>query len=151
MTTAVAGTIGELQQHAESIKNDATKVHESFEVGDVAAQGDLHFVAITSLPGSAKPRPNRQLADGDTQGSRHVLRDGEAFDCEVGEVREAIKAATGCDVPPQYIGPVFHGGKAQSYVEHPEHGDQQFPSDCVIATTYQRTLDREEREMRVQD
>jgi len=119
----------------------------------VSHQGDLILVAIAKLPKSAKPRKNRQLADGDTQGSRHVLERGEVFDCKASEVVKAIKAATGCDVDKKYVGPVFRSPEEPTAndLTHPEHGNQGFPAGCVIAVVYQRNLDAEERERRTRD
>lgn len=146
-----ANTLQQAREHSESIKNDALKIHETFEPGDTSAQGDINVVCIRRLPNSAKARKNRQLAEGDTQGSRHVLRDGAVYDADREELAALIKQATGCEVPAQYIGPVFTGEGGPSYLAHPEHGDQQFPAESVCVTTYQRNLDQEEREQRVAD
>lgn len=137
----------------ESIVNDAPKLHPSFEVGDVAHQGDLIIVAIAALPKSAKPRANRQLAEGNTQGSRHILKRGEVYDCAAAEVAKAIKSATGCTVAEQYIGPVFVSPKrpTKNDLTHPEHGNQGFPAGAVCAVVYQRNLDQEQREQRTRD
>ena len=134
--------------HKEAIVNDSPKTHEDWEIGMAAHQGDLTFVCI-SRPASATPRKNLQLAEGATQGSRHVLESGNAYDCDPNEVSMAIKAATKCDVSLQYLGIVFSGAGAT--VTHPEHGDHAFVPDRCTAVVYQRSLDAEEREMRTQD
>lgn len=137
----------------ESIINDAPKLHSTFEVGDVAHQGDIIVIRIAALPPSAKPRKNRQLADGTTQGSRHVLARGKVFDADAAEVAAAIKSATKCDVQAQYIGPVFvsPAKPTENDLTHPEHGNQGFPAGSVCAVVYQRNLDAEEREQVVRD
>ena len=138
---------------SERIVNDDSRFLSSFGVGDVSHQGDLIIVGIDKIPGSAKVRKSRQLADGTTQGSRHVLERGEAYDCDAGEVTNAIKAATGCLVDTKYIGPVFvsPGNPTADDLTHPEHGNQGFPAGQVCAVVYQRNLDAEEREQRVID
>ena len=137
----------------EAIVNDEAKLHSTFEPGDVSHQGDLVIVAIRSLPASAKPRSNRQLADGATQGSRHVLERGDVYDASPAEVSELILAATGMRIDQRYVGPVFVSPDKPTAkdLNHPEHGPQGFPAGAICAVVYQRSLDQEEREMRVQD
>lgn len=125
-----------------------TKTFDDIAVGDVTAQGDLYFVCIAALPASAKPRTNRQLAEGTTMGSRHTIASGDVYDCDAGEAAAAIKAACGVVVEAQYIGPVFTG---PAYIEHPEHGHHDYRCACVMVTVYQRSLDAEERAARVID
>ena len=140
-------------EQIERIANDASHLHATFEVGDTAHQGDIIIVAIAMLPRSAKPRLSRQLAIGDTQGSRHVLTRGDVFDASPSEVGSLIKAATGCEVSPEYIGPVFvsPADPTADDLTHPEHGNQGFPAGRVCAVVYQRNLDAEDREQRSRD
>jgi hypothetical protein len=147
-----------LAESKERLVNDAAKLHASFEPGDVTHQGDLIIVSIGVLPASAKPRANRQLADGDTQGSRHVLDRGDIFDADPEAVASLIlkatdKAGCECAVDPQYIGPVFRSpvDPTADDLTHPEHGNQGFPAGTICAVVYQRNLDDEEREQRTRD
>jgi hypothetical protein len=137
----------------ERIANDESKLHATFEVGDVSHQGDLIIVCIGELPRSARPRVNRQLADGNTQGSRHVLERGDVFDADPAEIASLIRIATGCDVGRDYLGPVFVSPSAPTAddLTHPEHGNQGFPAGAVCAVVFQRNLDAEEREQRTRD
>lgn len=138
----------------ESIVNDEPKFHAAFKAGDVSHQGDLIVVGIGALPKSRKPRPSPQLADGNTQGSRHVLRDGiKVFDCDRSEVAKAIKKATKCEIATQYIGPVFVSPDmpTENDLTHPEHGNQGFAAGSICAVVYQRNLDAEEVEQRTRD
>ena len=138
----------------EPVFNDAAKYNATFCAWDVTHQGDLIFVGLHSLPTRRKPHPTQQLADGDTQGSRHILRDGIAvYDCDTAQTMAAIKKATGTDVGSQYIGPVFVSPEnpTEDDVAHPEHGNQGFPAGCVVAVVYQRNLDAEEIEQRTRD
>lgn len=136
----------------EAIINDAPRTFTDFPIGTVAHQGDVMFVRIASMP-PGKPRKNRQLAEGATQGSRHVLKGGLVFDCEPGEVARLINAVCrNVNVHARYIGPVFRTKDGEADVTHPEHGDHCYRGeDWVIATVFQRSLDAEEREARVQD
>lgn len=136
----------------ESIVNDDAVTHHTFAPGDVALQGDVIFVGIARLPESAKPRKDRQLADGNTQGSRHILKGGRCYDCEAAEVVKLIAAACkGAKIDAKYVGPVF---VTTAEVTHPEHGNHRWPKSAgkqIVAVVYQRNLDAEEREQRVQD
>lgn len=140
-------------QANERIVNDDPKLIEDFEPGCVAHQGDVIIVSIGSLPKSAKPRSNRQVADGDTQGSRHILDRGEIFDADATEVSGMIRAANGCQVESKYIGPVFVSPESptENDLTHPEHGDLGFAAGSVCAVVFQRNLDADEREVRSRD
>ncbi len=142
------------QSVTEKMVNDAprTFTDADFPAGTVAHQGDLILVRIKALPASAKPRKDRQLAIGNTQGSRHVLLKGRPFDCQPEEVSQAIaEVCKGVTVAAAYIGPVFQTTKGKADLVHPEHGDHHYLGDMTIAVVYQRNLDAEEREQRVAD
>lgn len=136
-------------QKPETIINDLPRTFDDFPVGSVAHQGDLIFVSINAVPKAAKKRKNRQLADGNTQGSRHILVGGQVWDCDPAIVASDIsvacpKARVGTD----FIGPVLRG---PCEIDHPEHGNHIYTTDAVIAVVYQRNLDAEEREQRTRD
>ena len=138
---------------SERLINDEAHLHPTFEPGDVCHQGDLIIVAIKALPRSARPRANRQLADGSTQGSRHILERGDVYDAEASEVVELIRSVTSAKVDAKYIGPVFVSpvNPTADDLTHPEHGNQGWPAGTVCATVYQRNLDAEQRETIVRD
>lgn len=141
---------------AENVTNDATRVitDAMLGIGESYAQGDLVFVRIGAMPKSARPRTDRQLAEGDTQGSRHICTVGQVYDADRAEVSRLILNATGgeVDIQPNYIGPVVVSDDfAGAVIEHPEHGDHRYEGPMVLATVFQRALDVEEREARVQD
>jgi hypothetical protein len=139
----------------ENVTNDdaRTVTKAMLGVGDCHAQGDLYFVRIGTMPISAKPRGNRQLADGNTQGSRHVCAIGEVFDADAGEVQGIILAATKgrVNVGLPYVGPIVRTADGRALIEHPEHGDHDYRGDVVLACVFQRSVDQEEREARVAD
>jgi hypothetical protein len=138
------------QVASEALINDAPRLLESFDVGDVSHQGDLVLVRISKLPLSAQRRKRRQLAPGNTPGSRHVLKRGAAYDCESSEVAWLIRLATGCTVEIAYIGPVFVSpdNSTANDLAHPEHGNQGFPAGAVVAVVYQRNWDHEQAQAR---
>lgn len=140
---------------AESLVNNAPRLftEADFPVGSVSHQGDLILVRITALPAGAKRRKSRQLAEGQTMGSRHVVERGAVYQCAAADVAAAIKSAAGCEVAAQYIGPVFvsPASPTEHDLDHPEHGHQGFPPGAVMACVYQRNLDAEQREQRTCD
>ena len=139
---------------SEKLINDAPRTFSEadFPIGTAAHQGDLILVRIAETPLPARPRKDRQLASGSTQGARHVLLTGNVYECSLGSVSSAIAAAcNGLTVAKEYIGPVFTTQKGAADLLHPEHGDHHYRGEMVIAVVYQRNLDAEEREARVQD
>lgn len=142
-------SINQILDH-EPVVNNLTHYHKTWEAGDVAHQGDIIFVGL-KLPKNhklTKVRKNRQLAEGDSQGSRHVLEGGQIFDVDLTELVKLIKNQVGLDIQEKYIGPVF---KTPAEVTHPEHGNHVWEDKCFIAVVYQRSLDIEEIEQRVRD
>lgn len=138
----------------ESLVNDATRVLDdaSWPVGSAAAQGDIYLVRIDSLPPSAKRRANRQMAEGNTQGSRHVVTTGDCFDANPAEMVQLIRSACPkAKVEPEFIGPIFTTVKGLAELDHPEHGNYQFCGDMVVAVVVQRNLDSEQRAVRARD
>lgn len=139
---------------SKKIINDDPKTFTDadFPVGSVAHQGDVILVRIKNLPQSAVARKDRQMAIGNTQGSRHILQEGNPFDCNTSEVIGAITSVCrGVELQEQYIGPVFQTVQGRASLIHPEHGDHYYEGDMTIACIYQRNLDAEERERRVRD
>lgn len=138
----------------EQIINNAprTFTEADFPIGTAARQGDFYLVRIDSLPKGAKPRKSRQIAEGNTQGSRHVVTVGNVFDCPAEAVAAAIaKACPRSDIQSRYIGPVFQAVDGVASLEHPEHGHQHWQGDMTIACVVQRNLDAEEREQAARD
>lgn len=131
------------QKQMKSVRS--LRQHDAAVAGDAAFQGDLVFVVLPSLPKSAKPRANRQLAEGDTKGSRHIVVGGEVFDADAGEVLRLLKRT---DIEPEYVGPVMRGPLT---VEHPQHEHHRFPADCVVGVLYQRNVAADGRIERARD
>lgn len=148
-SATVESEVQGLVEQGERIKNDERRVFgKEWMPGDVSAQGDLNIVHIRSMPKSAKPRHNRQMADGETMGSRHVVQGGECYDADPVELVKLVKEATGCDIDARYMGPIFKG---PAELVHPEHGDQAFAEPCTNVVVFQRVWDSEQRERRAID
>lgn len=146
-------TVAKRATKPEILINDEQRefTDADWPVGSVAHQGDLILVRIKSLPKSKTPRINRQLAEGSTQGSRHVLEGGVLFDVDKSALLSAIKSVcTQADLQERYIGPAFQT-KDQTILTHPEHGDHSYEEGMVVAVVYQRSLDAELREQRTRD
>lgn len=99
----------------------------SMAVGDLHWQGDLGLLKIESIPEGRESVsiPDGQLAEGQTRGSRHVIRHDH-----MGHV-EFFKSD---DNP--LNGPVVHA-KAPVEVTHPDHGHVTVPAG-VYQIRYQR-------------
>lgn len=147
-----------------SVKQDITAIRKSAEkleaakpatigtasVGDVVRQGDLYLICLETLPAGGERAP-RQLAPGETQGSRHVA----VGECAVyrpaspAAVAKLIGAACRlADVPVELVGPLVEC-LGETTIEHPEHGHRTLPAGTVWAVVYQRAYADEVR--RVQD
>lgn len=130
---------------AEKIKSDDREVVATMSPGDVCRQGDIYLVCLDREPKTTGTAPSRQLAPGDTQGSRHVA----AGECEVlvADEREAKAAlnrlvpATKAHVP--FVGPVIRAPLGVE-ITHPEHGDRVLPPGSYLVI-YQRAWANEVR------
>lgn len=147
-----AKTLREAPILERPITNDP-KFLETMSIGDVAHQGDLTLVAIKELPKTHQPRGNRQLADGTSKGSRHVMARGDVYDCNANEVVALIKEATGRVVDANFIGPVVVSpvDPTDRDLTHPEHGPLGFPAGMICAVVHQRTIDKLNQIRRVID
>ena len=69
-----SSTYASIRASVESIKNDDHATIETMSPGDVVRQGDIYIVNVGDHVTSTRaPYPGYQLADGETQGSRHVV------------------------------------------------------------------------------
>jgi hypothetical protein len=127
----------DVADQAERIRNDAEQRPAFVDPGDEVRQGDVYLTRLAGLPrGLVKvDRPARQLAPGDTQGSRHCLR-------SLRGVRVYRLAEPG-----PLDGPVIEAEREWA-VDHPEHANFVLPPG-VYAVTYQRAFAEELR--RVED
>lgn len=133
--------VEEVQHRGLEVALTAPKVHHfsnGASPGDAWRQGDVYVTLLDAVPaGTVQIKAIKQLAPGNTPGSRHCL------DAMLG-VRAYRLAAPG-----PLDGPVLLLTKERT-VTHPEHGHVVLPPG-VYAVTYQRNLDVLEREQRVLD
>jgi hypothetical protein len=138
---------------AEAIKNDETKTLGSPSTGDNVRQGDIYIVFLgprekfdLDKVGGGEPITDRQLAQGNTQGARHVLegpaklfkpKDVNAVAAHINSLRK------GYNIPGELVGPVcFLEGQCE--LTHPEHGNFIMPGGEVVAAVFQRDYAEEE-------
>lgn len=135
-TMTAERAVASVQSQAEKIKSDAPQRVETMSHGDTWRQGDLYITSIPGVPkGAVKMKaPRLQLAQGETQGSRHILA--------------SAKGVTMYDPPDRTAldGPIMELA-GRTTVEHPEHGDVSLPPGCY-AVTYQRAFGDELRAQR---
>ena len=135
-----------VQDH-ESIKRDS---HERIDLqpGDAYPQGDVIFVPLHGQPKRHADYQGRQLAPGDTQGSRHVAEgaDIELYIPDAADVIAMIaRTLPRSEVQPELLGPTILSSGFT--VTHPEHGDRTFtaiPAGCH-QVVYQRAYAEEIR------
>ena len=147
MATATA-TFTTVKKSAEQIRNDETQSVGTVSPGDVIRQGDLYLVALDNLDGiEATPISDRQLAPGNTQGSRHVIA-GQAEllkasspDAVAARINTLVRDAR---VEPALVGPLVLAG-AGCELTHPEHGNFRLPEGECFAVVYQRAFAEEVR------
>lgn len=127
----------EVAEQAEKIRNDAEQAFGFVDPGDEIRQGDLYITALSKLPAHVTKidKPQAQLAPGNTQGSRHTIRDMK------GVTLYRVKDAGPLD------GPIIVADE-EIAIDHPEHANMVLPAGCY-AVTYQRAFAEELR--RVQD
>jgi len=130
--------VKELKDSVKGYKAAKTQVIGSPSLGDVVRQGDIYLVCIDKLP-AGKKTENRQLAEGNTQGSRHIV---------TGDVQIVTPNSAHPGVDRVLCGPAFHCNEAAE-VTHPEHGNKILPKDTTWRVTFQRSFAEEVR--RVQD
>jgi hypothetical protein len=111
---------------------------KSIEIGKVVRQGDIYIHRVADEHKHGKESKSRQLAIGNTQGSRHVAESpSKAFD--------GTTLPTYCDQR-TFLGPLVQS-KKRFTVTHPEHAHVSLPAGC-----YQITHQTDARTMgRVQD
>jgi hypothetical protein len=138
MTTMTAEKALTKIQGEKIVTDKPQRFPEAASVGNYFRQGDLYISLLASVPDDAvKSKVDLQLADGNTQGSRHCL------DSKAGVTMYRLASPGITD------GPIIDL-KHERVITHPEHGHCILPAG-VYSITYQRDLDAEDRERRVLD
>ena len=111
---------------------------EGNTAGDCIPQGDVYLTKLDRIPEGAKPiHPRAQVAEGETQGSRHIL------DSLAGVRMYEMPGKSALDGPYLLL-------EEPRTLTHPEHKHIALAPGCY-GIHYQRDLDAEERERRVAD
>ena len=134
---SVQEAIEQIHSHGAKIANDSLRIIEPI-VGIPVAQGDINLWMLLDLPeGCVETIADPQLAPGSTRGSRHCIKKEDLQHVKFFKLKN----------PNPLQGPILVFEKP-TIIEHPEHGDHQWPV-CIVAVTYQRRHSEEIR--RVQD
>lgn len=133
MEKVTATEIEKVEKGAE-LNVDAVRHIESISVGQFVRQGDIYIHCVDENHAHGPATDNRQLAMGETQGSRHVI-EGE---CAVMEGTTTPDWATRA-----LLGPLVKLFK-RGTVTHPEHAHVSLPAGTYQITHQMdaRTLER---------
>lgn len=143
MKSNVVEAVEVMRQSLENFNASETERIGSPSLGDVVRQGDVYLVNIKDLP-KGKAEKNRQLAPGNTQGSRHIVEGN----CQIIKPDGFTSPITNERVPNVLVGPAFQC-MGDCEVTHPEHGNKILPEGTTWQVVYQQAYAEEIR--RVQD
>jgi hypothetical protein len=124
-----------------------TKRFASLAIGERVRQGDIYLIRVPNTHPHGKPWGSRQVAVGNTIGSRHVaVGDLEVFAGVPDAIAKMFPKFTK-EQREACCGPVVKG-RATWDLEHPEHPDYEMaqPKECDLAT-YQVTYQWDEKKM----
>lgn len=138
METATKGKELELVEKGAELNKAEERHMKAMEEGQIVRQGDIYIHRVKATHAHGKELKTRQLAIGETQGSRHVL---EGVKCMVLEGTKAPEWA-----PRALLGPLVKLSE-RCFISHPEHAYVSLP-----AGTYQITHQMDARTLaRVRD
>jgi hypothetical protein len=108
---------------------------QSIEIGKVIRQGDIYLHRVDEKHTRGKKLKSRQLALGNTMGSRHIAE-------SPAKVFEGTTLPGWCDQR-TFLGPLVES-KKRFTVTHPEHAHVDVPAGCYQIThqTDARTMER---------
>ena len=116
-------TLDHVIAHAKSPLKD-TRVVEAIKTGQWARQGDVYIVAIDPAEvENWKPTDNRQLAHGETAGSRHTVDSSVTVLANPGGYTTQVISRGVA----RLLGPQIQA-KDRFTVSHPEHADISLPA-----------------------
>lgn len=131
--------MNQMTELAKRTADDSCQTIGSLSEGEHTVQGDVIFWPLTRMPAECKAikSPSRQLAEGDTKGSRHCIAKDAMPHCQLFSLPR----------PNALQGPIIVSDKNIT-IEHPEHGNQVLPPGNHLVT-YQRAYAEELR--RIED
>jgi len=116
-------------------------------LGDVIRQGDVFLVNV-EYNHNGVSLTEKQIAPGNTQGSRHVMR-GQFSYVELGSVEAVHNVLPKVIIPSELSGCIINC-ISECELDHPEHGNKILPANTSWAVVFQRAyLENEIR--RIQD
>jgi len=131
--TSAAYIFSQVVKSAELIKSDNLQQFPvAASTGEYVRQGDVYITLIEKIDKDMvkEPHPEKQVAPGNTKGSRHIL------DSLEGVTVYKKSNATVLDGPVLFL-------EADRVLTHPEHGDFKLNAGCIYGITYQRMFAEE--------
>jgi len=137
-------------------KNGLQQFPEAASGNDTWRQGDIYITLLDAKDANSLKKnytevvgnPSGhllQLAEGETMGSRHILRSGENV-----KMWQPAREKFANEIDGMLAGPIIEIGKGGNVIDHPEHAPVGLPEGTYVIT-YQRTADHENRIRRVRD
>jgi hypothetical protein len=125
----------EIERLAKENARPEVRFIEKMEVGQIVRQGDIYIHAIKASHLHGKEVKSRQLALGNTQGSRHMAE-------KPSDVYVGTTLPEWCDRR-TFLGPLVKS-KKRFVITHPEHAHVSLPSGNYQITHQMdvRTMDR---------
>lgn len=148
MTTATkyvsVQDIQAFEEKAKTYAKKATVTYGAMAIGDWHAQGDVMIERIKELPEKSEKMQlknddtARQLAPGDTRGSRHMIKESDFSKVELYKVAESD----------DLTGPVMFIKEGPVEVEHPDHGHVVLKTPGYYQIRYQRLYNAADEALR---
>lgn len=117
--TKIKNTLDKVQEAAKRNAKADPIVYTEMAIGDYHRQGDVYFLRLSAQAwqNASIAKPERQLAPGSTQGSRHIVREADMAHLQFFRPLN----------PTPLDGPLIKA-KKPFCVEHPEHGAVTLPA-----------------------
>lgn len=133
----VAEAFQKVKDEGAAKKSQEVRQIKSIAVGKAVRQGDVYCIAVDASHPKGEVTANRQLAIGNTQGSRHIVSENPSVKIFIG-----VKAPEWCDAQ-TFLGPVIVATE-RFVVEHPEHAHVSLPPGCfqILHQKDWRTMER---------
>jgi hypothetical protein len=145
---SVAIIIREIESHAKVLAEKVSPgmpavINEAASIGDGVWQGDLGLEVVGRIPDGyvmvKKPSTkDKQLVPGNTQGSKHVIKDVSTVELWLPKTWPQIDGLWG---------PCFVAIK-ETVIEHPTHGPVTIATGHTILCRYQREWDQDQKKSR---
>ena len=115
------------------------RYHETMAINEAARQGDIYIMRVEDNYAHGKIWKKRQIVDGNTQGSRHVIEAGPMvfapnFDAAPSDL--FAETANKLNVSQSSLINALYGPSIKSperfTITHPEHAHESLPAGCYI-------------------